>query len=360
MDIHALLQAWSKESQPAVIATMIGASGHSYRKIGAVMLLTRNHRTYGSLSPGCIEADLKERVSHILLQGQPEVILYNMQPEEDAMWGEMTGCGGTIEILLEPITEQLQSLLSVALHQLQQGKSVAVERAWNGMQWSYQAAEADNGAQPYFTTNHCLSIWHPQPRLILFGAGNDAIPICQLAVQSGFRVTVADWRSTLCTTERFPEAELLLAGGTISDMLAELQLTSADYLVLCSHQLHQDREMLKCALLHRLHYIGIIGSRKRIAMLFEDQPIPEQVHAPIGCDIGADGPYEIAVSIAAQLIAVRRGKVHQIRRSDAYDSTYSSDLFGGRFESPYGRSEADIGAVFEQHARQSGSSCAVS
>lgn len=359
MDIHTLLLAWSKERPPAVMATIISTSGHSYRKLGAAMLLTFDRRTYGSISPGCIESDLHERTADILLNGNPEIILYNMQPEEDAIWGEMTGCGGTIEVLLEPITKHFQLLLHDALHMLQHGIAVIVKRSWESKQWIYQLEVTSNQEIPPYPAEQLVAIWKPQPRLILFGAGSDVIPICAIAKKAGFRVIVADWRIALCTAERFPNADQLIS-GSVSAILSQLAMTPSDYIVLCSHQLHQDQVMLAHALQQKLHYIGIIGSRKRISLLFDHTPIPKQVYAPVGLDIGAEGPYEIAISIVAQLIGIHREKDYQSRRFDPYDETHSSYLSGGGTEPAHGCSEADVGAVLQQHTRQHGSSCIIS
>lgn len=156
----------------------------------------------------------------------------------------------------------------------------------------------------------------PQPRLVLFGAGGDLDPIFRQAAALGFRIAVADWRPGAATPERFPGAEL--AVGTAGAIVEALGVSPADYVVVCGHQLRKDREMIEALLPIGPAYLGVMGSRRRVELLFDGLPKPPFVRAPVGLDIGADGPEEIAVSIAAELVAIRsRGRSRKGGSGDA-------------------------------------------
>lgn len=362
MDMHELLLVLEHEKQPCVLATVIRTRGHAYRKVGAAMLFTSDGRKYRSISPGCLESDLQQRVSLLLEKDCSELVIYNMEPEEDVMWGEMTGCGGVIEVLLEPVTGTFRQTLDAARIILQEGSTLQVNRSWEGRHWvySYKPEEAMYPALPadrleFSNGNTLTSLWTPCPRLVIFGAGADAEPIYELARQAGFRIVIADWRSSLCSAERFPHAELWV--GTPEEIVTQLKLSSTDYIVACSHHLRHEQMLLQYALPCKPRYVGIIGSRKRIALLFEDRPIPFNVYAPIGLSIGAQGPFEIAVSIVAQLIAIRSGKEQLDGGIRVYEDT--SDLYGGRSEFPNGNSEAVLGVIPRNNAGQYGTSCSL-
>ncbi|MFS0868962.1 XdhC family protein [Paenibacillus xylanilyticus] len=162
------------------------------------------------------------------------------------------------------------------------------------------STEADDwNLPPQMTT-----LYTPKPRLIMIGAGNDAIPVARLARAAGFRVIVADWREGLCTAERFPNVEIVL--GFPHEIIPVLDIKSGDYIILMSHQFPREREFLELMLDCDYSYLGIMGSKTRTARLLKDLPPLPNVHSPVGLSIGADGPEEIAISIAAELVACRR------------------------------------------------------
>ncbi|UOK61456.1 XdhC family protein [Paenibacillus sp. OVF10] len=147
------------------------------------------------------------------------------------------------------------------------------------------------------------SLYTPKPRLIIIGAGNDVIPVAKLAQSAGFRVVIADWRESLCTTERFPEAEL--ETGFPREIMPLLNVHKGDYLILMSHNFPRERELLEMLVDCEYTYLGIMGSKTRTARLLDGLPPLKYVHSPVGLSIGADGPEQIAISIAAELIACK-------------------------------------------------------
>ncbi len=313
MDAHVVFSSWDGE-RPAVLATIVEATGHSYRKPGACMLLGRGGWKRGSLSPGCLEADLMARAEILLEMGSSpseeawERVLYEMESPDDLMWGEAIGCGGTVTVLLERVEGELAACIRKAAAHSGEA-AVHLERVLEpeGRVMEYRLLEASSCSGVRVESDgaaiYSFPI-HARPRLIIFGAGADSLPVARLAEAAGFRIAVADWREELCTAERFPGAQLAL--GKADSILRELNVGPADYVFICSHQLQRDRAVLELLSPCPLRYIGILGSRNRVAALLDGLLPAAPVYAPVGLDIGADGPEEIAVSVVAELIAVRR------------------------------------------------------
>lgn len=363
MDMHEILEWIEGGNDQSVIATILCVEGHSYRKAGASMLFTASGIQIGSVSPGCLEHDLQERAIRVRESGRFECMTYNLNADEDVIWGEAIGCGGELRILLEPVEDRLRELLLEAKRRNETGESVRLARIWDEkeIKYSLHAESESHFAIAYLdkkddVPNQLSVMISPRPRLILFGAGKDAEAIYALVKQIGFRVVMTDWRPALCTKERFPEAECVI--GTPEQIAEQLQFRSTDYLIVCSHNLQRDKDMIRLALPIPLVYLGILGSKKRIRMLFETFLIPSNVRAPIGLSIGADGPYEIAVSIAAELIAIRAGRQAGQRKGRGRDA-YFSPLFGSGTEQTHGDAKAVARISDGPAARKSGTACSI-
>jgi xanthine dehydrogenase accessory factor len=312
MELYDLIVLIEQGWNEPVLVTVIGVEGHAYRKAGAC-LLAGCGRTAGSISPGCLEADLAARAEAVWRQRTPELVDYELREDRDALWGEAIGCGGSLRVLLEPVRGRLLELLLAAKRELDAGAVVRlvrrIEAGGRRVRCRLEAVpateEAGTGRLAATAGGRELTLeLRPKPRLVVFGAGEDAVPLVKLAVQIGFRTVVADWREGLCTAERFPGAELVV--GSPEEALLHLALNERDYAVVMSHQLQRDRAFVRGLLERRLRYAGIMGSRTRTERLLDGTAAPEWLHYPVGLDIGADGPDEIAVAIAAELLAVKR------------------------------------------------------
>lgn len=325
-----------------VLATVIAVEGHAYRKFGAMMLLREKGDRHGFLSPGCLESDLAAYVPAVLQGGKPQLVEYDMTSSEDFSWGEAIGCGGKISVLLEPAAGTLLNALRDADRYLDQGFSVKLIRVLNDgfLPTRYSALPLtvdENTAQDLgYPERQCepgnlQMIWHPKPRLVLFGAGDDAIPVCALAMAVGFRVTVIDFREAVCRPERFPGAEVIC--GFPSELGQKLVFGIHDFVVIMSHQFLRDREFLELAIAGNPRYIGMMGSSSRTERMLDGKAAPSVLRYPVGLPIGGDGPQEIAVSIAAELVSVRRGR-------DGIASRDSWALSRGRKQHPYGAKQA--------------------
>ncbi|MBY9080827.1 XdhC family protein [Paenibacillus sp. HN-1] len=343
---------------PAVLATLVAVEGHSYRKPGAVMLFHEGG-TLGSLSPGCLESDLQLRTREIWESGRPEMVEYDMRSSDDFSWGEAVGCGGKIKVALEPVRGELRLQLVEASAQMDGGKSLLLRRSRTPGGYAYRLEE-----EPSVTQQQRKHQWQygssdddeeafatpliPKPRLVLFGAGQDSRSVAELASRSGFRIAAADWREGPLMNG-FPAGERALC--LPEEVPEKLNIGSGDYVLICSHQLQRDRRFLEAVIPRHPKYIGIIGSKARIGLLLDGLEKAESLHAPVGLPIGADGPEEIAVSIVAELIQVRRADIRLKQKGDDRVED-SRDLFGGRAEQSNGGIQSFKEAVAGRRPRE--------
>ncbi|QHT61261.1 hypothetical protein GXP70_15720 [Paenibacillus lycopersici] len=343
MESERILAFVDNHSAEAVLATVVRVRGHAYRKEGAAMLLTEDGRRIGSISPGCLEADLHARVAAVLGSGVHELVDYNMRPEEDFVWGEEIGCGGDIRILLEPLTETLRGMLLEIGRRVRCGERVLLVRreAEGRLRYSLEPAKtrsdgfsggpsavagplsrhdeeeaglpADGspflmpGERPDREADGApsfASAFAPRERLVIFGAGEEAAAVDELARGVGFRTVVADWRPALCRPGRFPHAATIV--GEPERIVSELRIGARDYIMIGSHHLRRDRELASLVMPLRPAYLGIVGSARRVGLVLGGMATEPFVSGPIGLAIGAEGAEEIAVSIAAELIGWRK------------------------------------------------------
>lgn len=308
MDAETVFAVAERSLYPAVLATLIEAQGHSYRKEGAVMLLMAHGKTVGSLSPGCLEEDLAYKAEEALAAGRYTIAEYNLRPEEDAVWGEEIGCGGTMRVLLEPVADELRKALGEVARFMREGLGAQLSRRLIGGRLDYEVRPLlpDGSRTPSHKSADAPfyeSLHYPRERLLIFGAGEEALAVDRLARGVGFRTIVADWRPALCGASRFPSSETIV--GDAEAIAARLQVGKTDFVMLASHNLRRDREMYDRMIPLSPAYLGIVGSKARIDRLLEGEVPPSFVKAPIGLPIRAEGAAEIAVSVVAELIERR-------------------------------------------------------
>ncbi len=348
-DLEQILPLWQDLRRTVteyVLATVVKVEGSGYRKPGARMLIAADGRRVGTISGGCLEAEVARKAFWRTENG-PVVRRYSTSAEDgDVPYG--MGCGGVIHVLLErgetanALLERLSlsfhGRTSLAIATVLDGEWVG-QRAYCGSEiqgTSAQAATAIDSAlaelafrgfdeQRSFT--HIVSFedgrtmsvgveWiAARPGLFVFGAGDDAIPLVRQARQLGWYVSVADGRSHLATPTRFPEANLvqvLRAGES-----AQLPILPTDAVVAMTHSLEQDTRILRDLLEEEAAYIGVLGPRRRTYdMLFSialEVGVPkarvdaqverwmEGLHAPMGLDLGGNSSAEIALAVIAEI-----------------------------------------------------------
>lgn len=342
-DILPDLERWRKAGEQIALATVVRTWGSTPRPAGSRFAVTRSGRMAGSVSGGCVEGDLFERAMSVLESGRPLLVHYGISDEMAFEVG--LSCGGTIEVFLEPFqpdpaweavsqaqARQQPCALAVFLApEPLEGRRLAVlegETVIGGLDPELDrevAARArdlliDGAAQvvdiPWRGEEASIFIqpFPPDPRLYIVGATHVAIPLCRMAKLLGYRVSVIDARSPFATRERFPEADELLVAWP-DQALRDRPLDSYSYLVILTHDPKFDIPTLTLALRSQARYIGIIGSRgtheRRRRRLREEGFGSEEmarIHAPIGLDIGARSPEEIALAILAEMTTVRYGR----------------------------------------------------
>jgi xanthine/CO dehydrogenase XdhC/CoxF family maturation factor len=275
----ALTQA-AERGEGAVLATVMGVDGSTYRGAGARMVVRADASTVGAVSGGCLEADIVARAAEVLAAGTPELVHYDTRGSDDGVLGLGMGCQGVIDVRLEPLAGDTLRAAIAQLAELRERSAV---------------------------------------RLLVCGAGTDAIPVVRLAAAVGWLVSVVDHRPSFATTERFPEAErvIRLDVSQMERALAPvLRLDEFTAAVVMAHSAVHDRARLHELLgVERLRYLGVLGPRRRTMELLEGSPVasadalPPHMYAPVGLDLGAETPEEIALSIVSEIAAVLAGRI---------------------------------------------------
>jgi xanthine dehydrogenase accessory factor len=324
-DIYPIFELMEKKGRKA-LATIISVKGSAYKKEGATMIFFEDGPYNGMLSAGCLETDLAIRAMKVMREQEAVILQYDLSEEKDFGWGQGSGCNGTIDILLEPLTSQLiedyrlvKKLLNshkpvIALKRLDElGEYVFIEEEGASFgNWSGKIPVIEFTSKSGVMTEKSIfqHTYQPKPRLIVFGAGPDAIPLVTLAVETGFSVIVCDWRSELCQKNNFPTAEHVMVGFP-SKLVSQLSFSSYDFVVIMSHHFQRDQEFLLHLLHENVRYLGVLGPRERTKRLLNGEEIPTWIYSPIGAPIKAVGPEEIAVSILAEMIEVWRKPRHE-------------------------------------------------
>ena len=332
--LYEIIDKIVSSNDHAILATVIHVEGSAYRKEGATMLFTSDGKQIGVISAGCLETDLailaNERLKETTFSSC--IVMYDMSAEDDLSWGRGAGCNGKVHILLEKVTEKMRKEFHMLRDHLEKGQDVISVRFLQNKRVSkidYLVNEHEQfGDQiqsittiaPTILTDKTSRLEHieeldgqiyiqyfqPKPRLFVFGAGVDVRPLAAFAVKVGFAVTVWDWRPNHCNQTDFPQVTIL-EDRSISQLMNRLNFTHHDSVIMMTHDFQKDKEILHHLLKETpLHYLGILGPRKRTSRLLDGKQIPTSLHSPVGLSIGAEGPVEIAISIVAELIQMRR------------------------------------------------------
>ncbi|QKE72273.1 XdhC family protein [Arthrobacter citreus] len=337
--IHEILEELSTPYEGDVLATIIHVEGSAYRKEGSAMLFKGNGQQIGLLSAGCLETDLSYRVAETRENKIPQIFMYDMSAEDDLSWGNGAGCNGIVTVLLEPIDECLFNLLyKLKLNLLNRQRVTMMkilsrdnyevktmlkvdENTYFGNYDDQEFGKLKDVLTEFHSENQKSGVrsieaigneiyvhsYNPKPRLFVFGAGKDAIPLVKLASNVGFYVTVTDWRDDLCSEQYFPNADQIVVGFP-NEIIPNLQLAASDSVIIITHQFQKDKEILNQLLNINLKYLGVLGGKRRIQLLLNGKKVEFKINSPAGLPIGAEGPEEIAISIIAELIQTQRIK----------------------------------------------------
>jgi len=254
MDIYEQIVELRRGGRRGAVATIVNARGSIPSFRTAKMLVRDDGSIVGTIGGGCVEADVWQAAREVMESEKPRTLTFDLN--QDPKYDTGLVCGGTLEVLVEPIL--------------------------------------------------------PPALLYIFGAGHVAANLCKIAANAGFEPIVVDDRTSYATKERFPDAREVYA-LEFDEGMRTLEPTEASYIVIVTRGHRDDMRVLGWAVQTRARYIGMIGSKRKVIEIFktlQKEGVPahlfDRVHAPIGIDIGAITPEEIAVAITAELIAIRR------------------------------------------------------
>jgi xanthine/CO dehydrogenase XdhC/CoxF family maturation factor len=307
-----------------VLATVIGTAGSSYRKAGAMMLLVPDHEPLGMVSGGCLEGDLMEHARTVRANEKPLQLHYDLSEDDAALWGLGLGCGGAIDILLEPAsrTSGFAGLARVQEHwragrfcwwersvatQQPEPSKVHLDETDLDDAWASALPSPPRDCASRLQDRLLIPV-SPPPHLVVCGAGADAVPVVILARQLDWRVTLVDHRAALATAARFG-ADTSIAICAPDQVEASL-FDGSDAVVIMAHHLERDAMFLQAAIASDARYIGLLGptARREDVMQRAGVESDDRLYGPAGLNIGANLPETIALSILAQAQAVINGR----------------------------------------------------
>jgi xanthine dehydrogenase accessory factor len=339
-----------RAGSPFLLATVVAVRGSSYRRPGARMIVADDRWVAGCVSGGCLEGDVLRRGGHRTRNGEAVVVTYDSTSDDEIGWGYGLGCNGVVEVMLERIdtqtvldpllfageciereergvlvtvfrSEQKDIRVGARLSLDEKGSPTtslpagpardALEKAARSVLASASRRRAESITCEAEGVTALVELIEPPPRLIVCGTGHDALPVVNLARSMGWRVTVAAEHPSAATRERFTAANEILAGD--ARVLCEAVSQSArSYAVIMSHGYDRDRDCLAALLGSRASFIGVLGPRRRAERMLAElshgglaltEAMLGRIHAPVGLDVGAETPQEIALSIISEVQA---------------------------------------------------------
>jgi xanthine dehydrogenase accessory factor len=357
----AIVERWrNRQDDTAVLATLVRVEGSSYRRPGARMYI-HSAGSIGAISGGCLEGEVCRKAAWIARNGAAverySTLFDEILDETNSLdireipYG--LGCGGVMDVLLEPVASPETNAMLRALEAAERGEilyaaTLLPSDADQGLGLARVIVREDESiffassnldaevlsrltplaatareANPVSvalkgeTRDIYVEPLLPPQRLVIFGAGDDARPLVRMTSLLGWRVTVADGRPWLAQTSRFPEAERVLTLSENAANFDELALSERDAVALLTHSFEQDRNLLAKLLPLNLRYLGLLGARHRSRLLLTEaasqlgwspEEALQRVHAPIGLELGGDSPEAVALAILAEIQAALHQK----------------------------------------------------
>jgi xanthine dehydrogenase accessory factor len=290
-DVLAKAEEWRASGEEVALATVIATRRSAPRPLGSKLAVTSSGRLYGSVSGGCVEADVAER-AQLVLGGEPaQIATYGIA--DDEAWSVGLPCGGEIDVFVERFD---------SAPELERGTSyVVVAGDGLGSRW-----QDDSRARTELREEDGRTVFAeavaPPPRLVAVGAGDIAEALCALARPLGWRTIVVDPRAGLATRERVPSADELIVAWP-----DEVEIDPDTALVSLVHEDRLDIPALRVAVEGGAFYVGALGSKRAQDKRREKLgPLADHVRGPVGLDLGGETPAEVALEILAEMLAARK------------------------------------------------------
>jgi xanthine dehydrogenase accessory factor len=321
-DILADIERWHARGEKVALATVIATRRSAPRPVGSKLAVSERGEMAGSVSGGCVESDVYEHAKDVLGGGAPRLVSYGI-PDEFAFSVGLP-CGGEIDVFVEEadpaVLERVRPLLEqderAVLFTVVEGEALGSRTL--ALEGDERGNDAIRRGRPHLLelgeAKVFADVFGPPPRLLVFGAVDTAEELCRAARRLGWRTIVADARGKFATEERIPSADELVVAWP-EDVLERVEPAHDTAVVVLTHEDKFDLPALKGALETEAFYIGALGSRRNQArrreLLLETGVSEEQlerISGPCGLDIGAGTPAETAVSILAEILALRAGR----------------------------------------------------
>ena len=332
------------------LATIVSVRGSTYRRPGARLLVPEDGEPIGNISGGCLEGDVADVAKVVMAGGEPRLASFDLTADDEVVWGWGLGCNGAIEVFVEP-ADKAAAVAGVLRQALEDERALAVvtvlESTLSGIERGDRMVVHPDGArqgslgQPHADQTVAdravdllaagesvteeldvgpgrirafFEVLQPPLRLLVCGAGHDAVPVVRFAASLGWRAVVIDDRPAFLTAERFPGAAGFVHVERPEEASRAAGVDRGTHVVVMSHNYLRDRDYLRSFLGTDVAYIGTLGPRARLERLLADlaeegvrpsEADLAKLHGPAGLDIGSEGPEEIAWAILAEVLAAR-------------------------------------------------------
>lgn len=350
-EVLRAIESLSERGERMALATVVEVKGSTYRRPGARLLVPEHGDMIGNISGGCLEGDIADVARIVMSEGRSRIASWDLTADDDAVWGLGLGCNGAIQVFVEPAEKAAEvaralraaledgqpicvvTVLDSAVPGTEQGGRLLV-RSGGGTDGTLGEAGLDAAGRdaalellalgrsevrtllgPAGGTRAFVEVLEPPLRVLVCGAGHDAIPLVKAVTLLGGNPIVVDDRPAFLTEERFPEASKFVLVERPDDAAGAAPVDEWTYVVVMTHNFLRDKEYLRSFLTSPVAYIGMLGPAARTQrLLFElrqegvdvTERDAQRIHSPVGLDLGAEGPEEIAQAIVAEILSVKR------------------------------------------------------
>lgn len=351
-DVLSAIESLSARGEKLALATIVSVKGSTYRRPGARLLVPEDGAPIGNISGGCLEGDIADVARIVMREGVARIASWDLTADDDDVWGLGLGCNGAIEVFVEPADKaaEVAGALRMALQEerpismltvlgsaadgIAQGDRLLVKPDGTTQgslgdgsvdaeatevaleQLAREASEIRTLPGPG-EVRAFVEVLEPPLRLVICGAGHDAVPLVRAAAGLGWNTVVADDRPAFLTRERFPDAADFVPLERPDEAAVKTLLDAQTYAVVMTHNFLRDKDYLRALLASPVRFIAMLGPAARTQRVLLDlreeglelsEDDLARIHAPAGLDLGAEGPEEIAAAIVVEIVAVKRGR----------------------------------------------------
>ena len=349
-DVLEAIESLSAKGERMALATIVAVRGSTYRRPGARLLVPEQGAPIGNLSGGCLEGDVADVARVVMTEGRARLAAWDLTADDDEVWGLGLGCNGAIEVFIEPADRaaEVAGALRMALDEERPISVVTVvesglagvvpgarivvrpdgtsegslgdplvdDAALEAARELFEAWRSEVRALPG-DVRAFVEVLEPPLRLVICGAGHDAVPLVKAASVLGWNAIVVDDRPAFLTAQRYPEAAGFVAVDRPEDAAKGAPIDERTFAVVMTHNFLRDKGYVRSLLTSPAGYIGMLGPAartQRLLMELADEGVEiterdrARIHGPAGMDLGSEGPEEIANAIVAEIVAVRRGR----------------------------------------------------